>query len=147
TPAEIVPEWYFLPFYAILRSVPNMVGGVVAMALSVMVFAFMPYLDRSRIPGGAHYRPWYRAMFYVFVADMLALGYVGAHPVSERTLLIGHVATFIYFALFVFLPFMSKLEEKWLIKRGLPPEVEALVAGEARKKSEITPRRRSGDAK
>ncbi len=147
TPAEIVPEWYFLPFYAILRSVPNMVGGVVAMGLSVMVFAFMPYLDRSRIPGGAHYRPWYRAMFYVFVADMLVLGYVGAHPVSDRTLLMGHVATIIYFALFVFLPFMSSMEEKWLIKRGLPPEVEALVAGEARKKSEIAPRRRSGDAK
>ncbi len=147
TPAEIVPEWYFLPFYAILRSVPNMVGGVVAMGLSVMVFAFMPYLDRSRIPGGAHYRPWYRAMFYVFVADMLALGYVGAHPVSEQTLLIGHVATIVYFALFVLLPFMSKMEEKWLIKRGLPREVEALIAGEAKEKSQLQPRRRSGDAK
>ena len=99
TPTHIVPEWYFLPFYAILRSVPNLVGGVVAMGLSVMMFAFMPYLDRSRIPGGARYRPWYRVMFYLFVVDMLVLGYVGYIPPTNQTILMGRMATIILFRL------------------------------------------------
>jgi quinol-cytochrome oxidoreductase complex cytochrome b subunit len=146
TPTHIVPEWYFLPFYAILRSVPNLVGGVVAMGLSVMIFAFMPYLDRSRIPGGAHNRPWYRLMFYIFAVDMLVLGYVGYTPPSDQSIMIGKVATILFFAMFTLLPFMSRMEEKWLIKRGLPPEVEALIAGEANK-SQLPQRRRSGDVR
>ena len=143
TPNHIVPEWYFLPFYAILRSVPNMVGGVVAMGLSVMIFAFMPYLDRSRIPGGAHNRPLYRALFYLFVLDMLVLGYIGYIPPTDHSILAGQVATLIYFTSFLSLPFISKAEEKWLIKRGLPPAVEALIEGEARAKANAK-RERSG---
>jgi len=145
TPKHIVPEWYFLPFYAILRSVPNLVGGVVAMALSVMVFSFMPYLDRSRIPGGARYRPWYRSMFYLFVADMMVLGYVGYVPPTDGSILTGQIATFLYFALFVLLPLTARKEERWLIKRGLPPEVEAMMAGETREKGKLPYRRRKGD--
>jgi ubiquinol-cytochrome c reductase cytochrome b subunit len=145
TPNHIVPEWYFLPFYAILRSVPNLVGGVVAMGLSVMVFAFMPYLDRSRIPGGAHFRPWYRATFYIFVVDMLVLGYIGYIPPTDSSIVIGQVATLIYFGLFALLPFMSKAEDKWLTKRGLPPEVEALIASETREISKYPHRRRKSD--
>jgi quinol-cytochrome oxidoreductase complex cytochrome b subunit len=147
TPTHIVPEWYFLPFYAILRSVPDLVGGVVAMGLSVMVFAFMPYLDRSRIPGGARYRPWYRAMFYVFVVDMLVLGYVGYNPPSNETLMIGRIATIIYFAQFLLLPFISRKEERWLIQRGLPSELKDLMASEAAEKSKSASHRRSGDSK
>ena len=147
TPAEIVPEWYFLPFYAILRSVPNMVGGVVAMGLSVMMFAFMPFLDRSRIPGGASNRPMVKLGFYLFLLNMLVLGYVGAHPVSERTLLIGHIATIFYFGSFFLIPFISKAEERWLIKRGLPPALTALMEREAKEKIQSQSRRRSGDAK
>lgn len=145
TPNHIVPEWYFLPFYAILRSVPNMVGGVVAMGLSVMVFAFMPYLDRSRIPGGAHFRPVYRVLFYVFAIDMAVLGYIGYIPPTAQSILIGQIATLIYFTLFLLLPFLSKVEEQWLIKRGLPPAVEALIESESREKSKILQRRRKGD--
>ena len=125
TPPHIEPEWYFLPFYAILRSV----GGVVAMALSVMIFAAMPYMDRSRIPGGAHYRPWYRLMFYVFIADIFVLGYVGSQPVSPQMIVLGRVASTVYFATFLVLPFMSKIEERMLIKRGLPPAVKELLEG------------------
>lgn len=135
TPNHIVPEWYFLPFYAILRSVPNMVGGVVAMGLSVMIFAFMPYLDRSRIPGGAHYRPIFRVLFYTFATDMVVLGYIGYVPPSDATILGGQIATLIYFTLFLLLPFLSRFEERWLIKRGLQPEVEILIASEALEKS------------
>ncbi len=140
TPSHIVPEWYFLPFYAILRSVPNMVGGVVAMGLSVMIFAFMPYLDRSRIPGGAAFRPMYRALFYVFVIDMAVLGYIGYIPQTEQSTLIGQAATLIYFTLFLLLPFMSKMEEKWLVQRGLPPEIDALIASENLEKSKRSKR-------
>lgn len=147
TPAEIVPEWYFLPFYAILRSVPNMVGGVVAMGLSVMMFAFMPLLDRSRIPGGASNRPMVKLGFYLFILNMLALGYVGAHPVSAQTLLIGHIATIFYFGSFFLIPFISKAEERWLIKRGLPPALTALMEREASDRSNKQARRRSGDDK
>jgi ubiquinol-cytochrome c reductase cytochrome b subunit len=147
TPTHIVPEWYFLPFYAILRSVPDLVGGVVAMGLSVMVFAFMPYLDRSRIPGGAHYRPWYRMMFYVFAVDMLVLGYVGYNPPSNETLMIGRIATIIYFAQFLLLPFISKKEERWLIKRGLPDHLKELMASESAEKSSLSSHTRSGDSK
>ena len=145
TPTHIVPEWYFLPFYAILRSVPNMVGGVVAMALSVMMFAFMPFLDRSRIPGGARYRPVFRMMFYLFMVDMLVLGYIGYLPPTGLSIIVGQVATFFYFASFFLVPFISKTEEKWLIKRGLPPEVEALIAGEAKEKSRLPQHRRKED--
>jgi len=126
TPPHIVPEWYFLPFYAILRSVPDLVGGVVAMGLSVMIFAAMPFMDRSKIPGGANYRPWYRAMFYLFIVDIFVLGYVGSQPVTDNIVLLGRIATFIYFGTFLLLPFVSKMEEKRMRARGLPPALQAL---------------------
>jgi len=128
TPAHIVPEWYFLPFYAILRSVPDLAGGVVAMGLSVVIFAALPFLDRSRIPGGAVYRPVFRLMFFVFIVNTLVLGYVGAVAVNPTTTIIGRVATFVYFGIFLLLPWISKKEEAYLIKRGdLPPAVLDLL--------------------
>ncbi len=130
TPADIVPEWYFLPFYAILRSVPDLIGGVVAMALSVLIFAAMPYLDRSRITGGAKYRPVYRTMFYVFIIDIFVLGYVGAHPPESILKLVGEAATAIYFSTFLLLPFVSRWEESYLLKRGLPPQVMEMTKKE-----------------
>ena len=138
TPNHIVPEWYFLPFYAILRSVPGMVGGVVAMGLSVMMFAFMPLLDRSRIPGGARYRPIFKWQFYLFLIDMLVLGWVGYVPPTSQTMMIGQVATLCYFGSFFLIPFISKVEESWLIKRGLPQEVMTLIDKE---KEEIAERK------
>ena len=131
TPAHIAPEWYFLPFYAILRSVPDLAGGVVAMGLSVIIFAFMPYLDRSRIPGGARYRPVYRAMFYLFIMNIFVLAYVGAKAITPNIALLGQIATIIYFSIFLTLPWVSRKEEAYLCARGLPPEVEALIESEA----------------
>jgi quinol-cytochrome oxidoreductase complex cytochrome b subunit len=130
TPHHIVPEWYFLPFYAILRSVPDLAGGVVAMAISVLIFAAMPYLDRSRITGGARYRPVYRAMFYIFVLNIFVLAYVGAHPPSLQIRTIGQVSTTIYFMTFLLLPFISRWEEKLVLARGLPPAVEEMARKE-----------------
>lgn len=130
TPAHIEPEWYFLPFYAILRSIPDKLGGVIAMVMSIMIFAAMPYLDRSKLPGGARFRPIYRITFYLFIIDVAVLSYVGAHPPGGVIASVGRVATYIYFAIFLLLPVFSKFEEKWLRTRGLPPELEELVAGE-----------------
>ena len=147
TPAHIVPEWYFLPFYAILRSIPDLVGGVIAMGLSVVIFAAMPYLDRSTIPGGSRYRPVYRLMYYLFVVNVLVLGYVGAQPPSDNMLLIGRIASLIYFSVFALLPSISKREDRWLRARGLPPAVEAFIAAEeaeiARKKARRDARRQA----
>ncbi len=130
TPAHIVPEWYFLPFYAILRAIPDMLGGVVAMVLSILIFTAMPYLDRSKIPGGSRYRPAYRILFYVFVVNVAVLAYVGAQPPTDAMTLLGRIATFIYFGVFLLLPFLSKHEEKWLLERGLSREVLDLIEGE-----------------
>ena len=136
TPAHIVPEWYFLPFYAILRSVPDLAGGVVAMALSVLIFAAMPFLDRSKIPGGSRYRPAYRAMFYLFILNIFVLGYVGAKPVTQSTAILGQFATVFYFSVFLLLPWVSIKEEKYLRSRGLPAELETLIKDEEAKKDE-----------
>ncbi len=134
TPPHIVPEWYFLPFYAILRSVPDLLGGVLAMGLSVMIFAAMPFLDRSKIPGGAKYRPIYRVMFYIFVLDVIVLTYVGAQVPTDFWALVGQIATLIYFLTFALLPFLSKYEEKKLRQKGLPEEIEELIRCEERSK-------------
>ncbi len=136
TPVHIVPEWYFLPFYAILSAVPDLLGGVVAMALSVMIFAAMPFLDRSKIPGGARYRPAYRIMFYLFTVNIFVLGYVGATPVTQGTALLGQFATAFYFLVFLLLPWMSIQEEKYLRARGLPAELETWIEVEEAQKAE-----------
>ena len=135
TPSHIEPEWYFLPFYAILRSIPDLLGGVIAMSLSVMIFAALPFLDRCKIPGGARYRPVYRTLFYLFMVDILVLGYVGAQPPNGVLMQVGQAATFIYFLLFSLLPFISRKEEKWLLAKGLPPAVLAFMEEEAARES------------
>jgi len=131
TPAHIVPEWYFLPFYAILRSIPDKLGGVIAMTLSILIFAAMPFLDRCKVPGGAQYRPIYRVMFYVFIVDVLTLGYIGSQPPGGVLTTVGEFATFIYFASFIILPFTSQWENRLLArKKDLPKEALKLIRDE-----------------
>jgi ubiquinol-cytochrome c reductase cytochrome b subunit len=103
-----------------------MLGGVIAMALSVLIFAILPFADRTSIPGGARYRPVYRAMFYMFIVDVLILGYVGSQAPIGFVVTAGQVATLLYFAIFFLLPFISKWEERWMRRRGLPPDLLAL---------------------
>ena len=107
----------------------------------------MPFLDRSRIPGGASNRPMVKLGFYLFLINMVVLGYVGATPPTNQTILIGRIATLCYFGSFFLIPFISKAEERWLIKRGLPPEVQALIDSEAKAKEGVKMpyRRRQGD--
>ncbi len=110
TPAEIVPEWYFLPFYAILRSVPNKLGGVACMFGSIAILFILPWLDTSPVRS-ARFRPIYRALMIVLVVSMVVLGYVGAHRPEGLNVILGRVATTYYFLHFlVLLPLLGKLE-------------------------------------
>ena len=99
TPAHIVPEWYLLPFYAILRSVPDKLLGVVAMLSAILILAVLPWLDTSKIRS-AVFRPLYKQFYWILVADVLILGYMGAMPAEGLYLLIARVATAYYFLLF-----------------------------------------------
>ena len=96
TPAHIVPEWYLLPFYAILRSVPDKLLGVIAMLSAILILAALPWLDTSKIRS-AVFRPLYKQFYWILVADVLILGYMGAMPAEGLYLLIARVATAYYF--------------------------------------------------
>jgi ubiquinol-cytochrome c reductase cytochrome b subunit len=110
TPAHIVPEWYFLPFYAILRAIPDKLGGVIAMFGSVLVLFALPWLDRSRVRSGK-YRPIFKQFYWLLVLDVIVLGYVGAMPAEGIWIPIGQVATAYYFAYFlVILPLLGVFE-------------------------------------
>jgi ubiquinol-cytochrome c reductase cytochrome b subunit len=100
TPPHIVPEWYFLPFYAILRAIPDKLGGVIAMFGAIAVLAFLPWLDTSRVRSAA-YRPVYRVFFWVFVACCIGLGYLGAMPAEGGYVIASQILTFYYFAFFL----------------------------------------------
>ncbi len=130
TPVHIVPEWYFLPFYAILRSIPDALGGVIAMFMSILIFAALPWLDRSTVPGGALYRPGYRVLVYLFFVDVLVLGYIGTKPPEGAFVVIGQIATFIYFGIFLLLPIVSSREGRRSREEGLPRQAERLIREE-----------------
>ena len=110
TPADIVPEWYFLPFYAILRSVPNKLGGVCMMFASILLLLVLPWLDTSKVRS-ARFRPIYRQLIFVWVASVVVLGMVGAHRPEGVWVILGRICTLYYFLhLLVILPVLGKLE-------------------------------------
>ena len=100
TPPHIVPEWYFLPFYAILRAVPSKLGGVLLMFSALAVLFFVPWLDTSRTRS-TWYRPIYRWFFLALVVDVLALGYLGAVPPEGNAIIAAKVFTLYYFVHFL----------------------------------------------
>jgi ubiquinol-cytochrome c reductase cytochrome b subunit len=111
TPPHIVPEWYFLPFYAILRAVPDKLGGVLMMFGAIIVLFFLPYLDKSPVRSGA-YRPWFRKFFYLFVINFVFLGWLGKSPAEGWYILASRLATMYYYAYFlIILPFLPKFEK------------------------------------
>ena len=125
TPKYIVPEWYFLPFYAILRAIPDKLGGVVAMFGAVIVLFFLPWLDRSKVRS-ATYRPLYRLFFWVFVVVCLVLGWLGAMPAEGGYVIASRVATAYYFVHFlVVLPLLGFIEKP----KRLPPSITESVLG------------------
>jgi ubiquinol-cytochrome c reductase cytochrome b subunit len=110
TPASIVPEWYLLPFYAILRSIPDKLGGVVAMLGSLLILLAMPVLDTSRVRGSA-FRPLMKLSFWLFTVDFFILLWCGGQHVEEPFITLGQVATAFYFAWFlIIVPVVGILE-------------------------------------
>jgi ubiquinol-cytochrome c reductase cytochrome b subunit len=116
TPAHIVPEWYFWPFYAILRAftvdfiISAKLWGVLAMFAAILLLFFLPWIDRSPVRSGS-YRPTFRMFFWILVADVLVLGWVGGLPAEEPYVMISQLATIYYFAHFlIILPIISATE-------------------------------------
>jgi ubiquinol-cytochrome c reductase cytochrome b subunit len=110
TPAAIVPEWYLLPFYAILRSIPNKLLGVIAMFSAIFIIMAMPFTDLSR-NRGIQFRPLSKIAFYMFAVNFLILMILGAKHVESPFIEFGQISTVIYFAHFlIIVPFVSLLE-------------------------------------
>ena len=125
TPAHIVPEWYFLPFYAILRAIPSKLGGVIAMFGSIALLAFLPWLDTSRVRS-AVYRPLFKIFFWVFVAVTIVLGYLGSQPPEGGAVIAARILTVYYFAhLLVILPLLGLFETP----RKIPASIADAVLG------------------
>ena len=130
TPSHIVPEWYFLPFYAILRAVtfnflfiPAELGGVILMFGSIIVLFFVSWLDTSKVRS-AKYRPVYKWFFWLFVIDVLVLGYMGSQPAEGINVLIAQLATLYYFLHFlVVLPLLGKFERPKPLPRSIAEAV------------------------
>ena len=126
TPPHIVPEWYFLPFYAILRAVPSKLGGVLLMFAAVAILAFVPWLDTSRVRS-TKYRPTYRWFFWLFVFTCLALGYLGAKPAVGQYIVWARVFTAYYFIHFLLvMPIVGLIETP----KKLPLSIAESVLGD-----------------
>lgn len=123
TPPHIVPEWYFLPFYAILRAVPDKLGGVLLMFAAVGLLFLLPWLDTSKVRS-ATFRPVYKLFFWLLVVDCVTLGVVGANPPEGSWILIGQASTAWYFIHFLLiLPVLGFVEKT----KPLPESIAAAV--------------------
>ena len=111
TPSHIVPEWYFLPFYAILRSIESKVGGVIAMFGAIIVLLFLPFINTSEVRSST-FRPIYVVLFWMLFSDFVLLAWVGQQAVDPPFIQVGRYATIFYFLFFlVLLPLSGKLEK------------------------------------
>ncbi|MGM4920139.1 cytochrome c1 [Tardiphaga sp. 813_E8_N1_3] len=125
TPAHIVPEWYYLPFYAILRSIPSKLGGVIAMFSAIIVLAFLPWLDTAKTKS-SKYRPLAKQFFWMFVVVAVLLGWLGGKPAEGIYIIAGRVLTFCYFAYFlIVLPILSRIETPRALPNSIADDVLA----------------------
>jgi len=135
TPPHIVPEWYFLPFYAILRAIPSKLFGVIGLIGSVGILFFVPWLDTSRIRSTS-YRPIYKWFFWLFVVNCLVLGYLGAQAPEGWYLFFGRVCTIYYFGFFlVIMPLLGFIERP----KKLPGSITQSVLGPGSHPAEAPP--------
>ncbi len=135
TPAHIVPEWYFWPFYAILRAftvdfiLPAKLWGVIAMFGSIVLLFFLSWLDPGPVRSG-NYRPTFRIFFWILVLDVIVLGYCGGKPAEQPYVMISQLATIYYFAHFlIILPILSRVERTLPLPRSIS---ESVLHGEAK---------------
>nr|YP_003097554.1 cytochrome b [Takifugu fasciatus]AAW30163.1 cytochrome b [Takifugu fasciatus]ACU09514.1 cytochrome b [Takifugu fasciatus] len=114
TPAHIKPEWYFLFAYAILRSIPNKLGGVLALLASILILMVVPFLHTSK-QRSLTFRPLSQFLFWTLIADVAILTWIGGMPVEDPYIIIGQIASMLYFSLFlVLMPMAGWLENKML---------------------------------
>ena len=133
TPSEIVPEWYLLPFYTMLRAIDfnvlfidSKLGGVIVMFGSLLVLFVLPWLDASKVGSGT-FRPLFKPFFWLFVVNFIALAYLGAQPAEGIYVLLAKVTTAYYFAyFFVILPILGRIEKP----APLPASISQSVLGE-----------------
>lgn len=110
TPIHIMPEWYFLFAYAILRAIPNKLGGVIALVLSIVILAILPIVHTSKLKGLA-FRPLAKIFYWIFMANFILLTWIGSKPVEEPFILIGQISSIIYFSYFLLcIPLLGYLE-------------------------------------
>jgi ubiquinol-cytochrome c reductase cytochrome b/c1 subunit len=131
TPAHIVPEWYYLPFYAILRSIPNKLAGVIAMFSAIIVLLFLPWLDSARTRS-CKYRPLAKQFFWMFVVVCILLGYLGSQPPEGIYVIAGRILTVCYFAYFlIVLPLLSRIETPRAVPNSIADAVLARTGSKA----------------
>jgi len=111
TPEHIAPVWYFTPFYAMLRAVPNKLLGVVLMGSAVLLPFFLPWLDRCRVKSIRYRGAIYKLALAVFAVSFLSLGYLGMQPPTGAVVTLAQIFTLLYFAFFLSMPFYSRNEK------------------------------------
>lgn len=112
TPKHLVPEWYFLPFYAILRSIPHKAAGIIAMVGAILVMLLIPFTYTGYIRNTT-YRPLFKIFYWLWIADFIILMVVGQAPITDPFIALGQVASVYYFSFFIILvPLIGMIETK-----------------------------------
>ncbi|MCK4493163.1 MAG: cytochrome b, partial [Methylococcales bacterium] len=111
TPEHIAPVWYFTPYYAILRAVPDKFAGVIAMGGAIFVLFLLPWLDRSPVKSIRYRGGIYKKALFLFVISFLALGYLGTQPATSGAIIVTRIFTVIYFAFFLLMPIYTRWEK------------------------------------
>lgn len=111
TPIHIQPEWYFLFAYAILRSIPNKLGGVIALVISILILVILPFTYNKKIQGIQFY-PINQILFWLIVTTIILLTWIGARPVEDPYIIIGQILTILYFSYYIFNPIINKIWDK-----------------------------------
>lgn len=119
TPEHIAPVWYFTPFYAILRAVPDKLAGVIAMGIAVVIFFFLPWLDRSNVRSIRYRGIYYKIALTLFVISFVILGWLGMEVPSPAKTLLAQVCSFIYFSFFFLMPIYTTLDKNKTVPKRL----------------------------
>jgi ubiquinol-cytochrome c reductase cytochrome b subunit len=118
TPKSIVPEWYFLPFYTVLKSIPNKVGGILAMGFSILSLILLPVIDKKIIIKSPSSRLLWQIFFWSFICNFILLGWLGEQPADPLFVFIGQISTFYYFfSIWFILPFIGYIETFIILKK------------------------------
>ena len=123
TPAHIAPLWYFTPFYAILRAIPDKLMGVAGMGGAIVLFFLLPWLDQGRVKSIRYRGPLFKFMLLLFVVSFLSLGYLGLQPVTPTYTLLARIFALVYFSFFLLMPIYTRLDRA--MEKPLPQRVRA----------------------